>query len=468
MTSTGTSTLLQAGRRPDWGSTTPGRAVVTLGLIVAWIGWATPTAAGGPPAAPARDASGRSWHLLALQDAAIQADPRSGELQLLTEQSRLRRRNIEVLRLPSATVAGQAQYQSNVATAPIVLPNGLPILQLSRATYDSSVRVDQRILDPTRSPDLAVADAQLAQDQARVRAALFTLRQAVNDAFFAALGLQERSAALVATIADLDARLREIRLRVREGTALAADAAAVEATLLERRQDQEELQANRRAALLQLARLTGQTIADGDQLIVPDLATAVVEARKGLEQTRARPEYAAFARARDLLGRQEQSAVAQERPAVSLFGRVGYGRPGLNFLSGQAEMYGLAAVQVQWKAWTWNVARREHAALDLQQRIVSAEEAAFTKEIGEATEGDLATIDRLQSALTIDDRIIALRHEVDRVTRLRFDQGVVTASEWLDRSTDLLHAQFNRAGHQVDLAQASARLLTTLGLDVRE
>jgi outer membrane protein TolC len=79
---------------------------------------------------------------------------------------------------------------------------------------------------------------------------------------------------------------------------------------------------------------------------------------------------------------------------------------------------------------------------------------------------DLATIDRLQSALAIDDRIIALRADVDRTARARFQEGVVTASEYLDRNTEWLGAQFARARHRVELAQARARLLTTLGLEV--
>jgi hypothetical protein len=43
----------------------------------------------------------------------------------------------------------------------------------------------------------------------------------------------------------------------------------------------------------------------------------------------------------------------------------------------------------------------------------------------------------------------------------------VTASEYLDRNAELLQARFAQAGHRVELAQASARFLTTLGLEVR-
>jgi outer membrane protein TolC len=50
---------------------------------------------------------------------------------------------------------------------------------------------------------------------------------------------------------------------------------------------------------------------------------------------------------------------------------------------------------------------------------------------------------------------------------VRFSEGVVTASEYLDRTTELLGAQLDRARHRVELAQARARLLTTLGLEVQ-
>src|SRR5260370_22355290 len=98
--------------------------------------------------------------------------------------------------------------------------------------------------------------------------------------------------------------------------------------------------------------------------------------------------------------------MAMERPQVGAFARVGYGKPGLNFISNQFESYGLAGVQVQWRAWTWGAANRERDALAVQQQIVNADQAAFTKGIREAIVSDLATIDRLQDTRSTDDRII--------------------------------------------------------------
>ena len=103
----------------------------------------------------------------------------------------------------------------------------------------------------------------------------------------------------------------------------------------------------------------------------------------------------------------------------------------------------------------------------LQEQIVSADEAAFTKTIAEVIEGDLATIDHLGRALATDQRIIDLRAEVERTARVRLQEGVLTSSDYLSRNTELLQARIAQATHHVELAQARARLLTALGVEVR-
>lgn len=408
----------------------------------------------------------RAVDLRTLQQAAIDTDPRARELQLFEQQSQLRQRNIGVLRLPAFTIDGQAQYQSDVAH----LPSDVPFSGLfapPKDTYDAGMRLDQRLFDPTVSAQGALERAQLAENQSRVRATLFTLRQQVNDAFFAAAALQARAGALQATIDDLSARLNETNARVQQGTALPADAAAIEATLLERQQDADDLQASRRAALDRLVTLTGQSVAETDMLVLPDVRAAVADARRSQATLRARPEYEQFARTRERLSRQQDLTAAQDRPRLSAYGRVGYGQPGLNFVSSEFETYGLGGVRLQWNAWTWGSSRREREALAIQQQVVAADEEAFTRGLTTATEGDEAAIDRLQRSLTSDDRIVMLREQVERATQARLREGVVPASEYLDRNAELLQARFARAGHEVELAQASARLLTTLGLEVR-
>jgi outer membrane protein TolC len=67
----------------------------------------------------------------------------------------------------------------------------------------------------------------------------------------------------------------------------------------------------------------------------------------------------------------------------------------------------------------------------------------------------------------MDEAIIALRERVAAETRIRFREGVVTGAEYVDRETDVLSARIARAGHRADLAQSRARVLTTMGIEVR-
>lgn len=402
-----------------------------------------------------------------LARSAVATDPRAREVALLAEQSALRVRNITASWLPSVNAEAQAQHQSDAAVAPFTNAAGRPLFAAPKTTYDSYLRIEQRIIDPTIGAQAAVERAQLAEQQARVSTAVFSVRQQVNDAFFAAASLQQRAAVLGASVTDLEGRLRDVAARVQEGAALPADAAAIEATLLQRRQDLDEAETNQRAARARLATITGREIAEGARLELPALTAPASDARRSDDAVRARPEYAQFARTRDRLARQREAISAQTRPRVAAFARLGYGKPGLNFVSDEFEQYALGGLRVQWSAWTWGVTGREREALALQQQIADADEAAFAKSVAVASRTDPANIDRLQRALETDRRIVELRLQVEQSTQVRLQEGVVTASDYLDRNTELLQARYALAAHQVELAEAQARLMTTLGLEMR-
>lgn len=403
-----------------------------------------------------------------LHDAARQADPRLRQLQLEAEQSELRLRNLAVERRPSFAVEAQAQYQTDAVELPFRPPSGGPAPTPPKDTYDASVRLEQTILDPTLRARVEAERARLSEAQARIETALFGLRQEVNEAFFAAALLQEREAQIGTTITDLEVRLRGAQIRISEGVALPSEADTIEAALLARRQDLLQLRGQRRGALARLSELTGRSVAIDDTLSIPNLESAVAAARGRLDDIRQRPEHRQFARARERLDAQKELVRAQEEPRLSAYGRLGYGKPGLNFLSDEFDAYGLGGLRLQWRPWNWGVSAREVRQLELQQESIAADEAAFTRSLRRAVQNDLAAIEQLDEVLALDERIIALRQSIERETQVRYEERVVTAAELVDKNTDVLEARLLRAAHRLDLAQARARLLTTLGLETRE
>lgn len=419
------------------------------------------------PAQQAPTAAADSLRLGALHQQAVAGDPRQRQFVLLSKQTELRLRNLSAERLPSISATAQAQYQSDVFSPPTLPGGGTVIPAPPKDTYDGRVSVDQAILDPTIGVRRRVEQAELAESEARVRTSLFDLRREVNEAFFNAALLSERRSLIATTIAELEKRLAEAAVRVREGAALPSDTAALKATLLERRQDDAEVEADRRAALVRLTELAKRPVSGAEPLALPDLTAPTTQARQALDSLRRRPEYEQFARTRDVLSRQQEAVSADQKPRLSAFGSAGYGRPGLNPVSDQFDTYYLAGLKVTWAPWNWGSTRRERDAIAIQREIVASEEAAFSSRLTRDIQNDLADIDRLDAALALDDQIVALRERVDAETGIRFREGVVTASEYVDRNTDVLEARLARATHRVEQVQARARFLTSLGLEIQ-
>ena len=401
-----------------------------------------------------------------MQAAALRRDPREAQAALLERQSRLRAESIRADRLPTLTVEGVAQYQSDVTRIAISAP-GFSVPTPPHDTYDARVIAQQRIFDPTRGSRLAIENAQLASSRANLASALYANRQSVNDAFFTALRSQAQLAELETSLTDLEAQLNVAAARVREGAALPSEEMTIRAELLKRRQIVAEWRATQRAAFDVLEDLTATRIDSGMTFGEPDVAAAVSRARAALDSVRTRPEFAQFAAARRLLERQEEARAAQDKPRVSLFGRIGYGRPGLNALNTSFDSYWLGGVQAQWSPWTWGTSVREREVLRVQRQMIDADEAAFAAGIRRAVAQDLASLDRLTAALTADEEIIQLRERILLETRARYREGVINSAEFVDRQTDVLSARITRALHRVELAQARAHFLTTLGIEVR-
>ncbi len=412
--------------------------------------------------APVRAQTADTLHLAVLQRAAQARDPRTAQARLLNEQSRLRLENLRAERFPTLGLNGQAQHQSDVTSVPF--PGAIPPY---KDTYDANLAARVRLFDPSLAPRREAERAQLAESEARVDVALYAQRQLVNDAFFAALLLQGQGAVLQQGIDDLDAQLKLARERVSAGAALPSEAAIVEAELLRRRQSLDETDAGRRVALAVLGDLSGLAFAGSEPLAVPALESAVTTMRASIDSLRTRPEYAQFERGRKLLDARRATVAAQQQVRVAAFGRTGYGRPGLNQLAREFDGYWIAGVQVEWSPFDWGTVRREREALALQQQVLATEESAFAERLRRSTLSDVTAVDRLTRALVTDDAIIALRVRVLDETRLRVREGVVVSAEYIDRETDLTAARLARATHVVELAQARARFLNTVGLEVR-
>lgn len=392
-----------------------------------------------------------------LHRAAERADRRAVQVELLAEQSRLRLRSLRQERLPTFGLLGMAQYLSDVPS--VSLPGGPPAPP--HDNYDAHVNVRQRLLDPTSGPRREAERAQAAESQARLRAALYAQREAVNDAFFTMLRLDAQRATLESAVRQLEAQRDAASQRVAAGTALPSEVNAIDAELLRRRQAIGLLAADRDAAREVLGSLVAREVPAGAVLVAPTTDPAADGASAGV-----RPEQVRFERARDLLAARRVAVQAQERPRLSAFARAGHGRPGLNPLATSFDSYWLAGVQVEWSPWDWGARTRESEVLAVESEILRTEEAAFLAQLDRRATAARAAVRQLEAALADDERIITLQRAIHDESRLRLAEGVITSAEYIDRQGDLLDAELARESRRVQLAEARARLMTILGQEI--
>jgi outer membrane protein TolC len=415
-----------------------------------------------PGALPAQD----TLQLSAMQEAAVRSDPRLQQRELLRSVTELRQAVIGSDRLPRIAVNGWASYQSDVTQPEFGVP-GVTFPEFPKDRWQSTLDVEQPLYDAGDvSKRRAVEQARHAESEAGVEVALYELRSEVNSAFYSAFLLDKRADEFEALVEDLGARLAAVRARVDAGTALGRDAAEIEAELVRAQLRRDEARASRRAALIILSALVGTPVDTAAVLTLPEQAPelAAPSDQVSLAGLRQRPEFEQLRLSRLRLDREAEATSVENRPRIFAFGQAGLGLPGLDQFRRSTDAFWQAGIRLEWRPWTWRSAGRTAAALRLEQDVLATEEAALGRQVARAVAADLEDISRLKAALADDERIVALRTEVERQARAQYDEGTITTPEYVEARTDVLEARLELDRHRVELAQARSRYLTTLGL----
>lgn len=432
---------------------------IAAGVLIA-------AALGGVTSANAAIGSSSTVDSLRLEDvrsAAALADPRALQPDLLARAASLRIEAIRLGALPQVGLAAEATWQSDVPQ----LGAGLPVeLSIPKEQYRIEANAEWAIYDGgMRARETAVERARLAELQAGVEASLYSVREAATEAFFGILLMEAQRDNIRQATQALEARLDVVRTRAREGGALEADAAVLEAEVIRLRQQADELAANARAARVVLADLTGLAISPQTPFALPKLQDAVLAAVPAARANPSRPELNRIDRQAERIRAEARTIEARLRPTVSLFGRGGVGRPSpLDFLSDELQPYAVGGVRLRWMPFDWGRASRQATSTRLQADVLQTEREALSRRFSRDVQNDLESIDRLKEALRMDDRAVDLREQALFVARRQLDEGVLLPDAYTGRVSDLAEARLTRERHRIELERARARVLSALGL----
>lgn len=476
-------------------------------VLAAVLGLLLPLPAGGQAADEGTSAtpSADTLRLGAVHETVRRLDPRSRQVTLQRRATRARVDGIDGRWLPRIRLSGEGSYQTETATALTAdqaggLPGGIAIPRPPKDRYELAVEVEQLVWDGDRIARRRALERAGGEERiAGTRIALHDLRREADEAFFAALHGQERADQLRLLLEDLGARRRLVAAGVRAGTRLPAGLAAIRAEEIRARQDLQEAEAGRRAALERLSLLLDRPFDAGTVLSIPDLAPAVrgLEARLGrsgapgspvrppgaaADGTGAdggggareapdwpwstRPEWRRLERTGERLRAEAALAGADDHPRVSAFLRGAVGRPGLDFFDDAFSPYAVMGVRVNWSLFDGGETGSRERALRLEARATDAEQEALGEVLRRRAAAALPEIRRLVRAMDTDDSLVALQEERRRAALRQLEEGVLLPSEYVERRNDVFEARLRRRLHLVRLAETRARLLRVLGRPV--
>ncbi len=391
-------------------------------------------------------------------DSAIANYPLSQQEQLLESSNELTIDKLNKNYLPKMALNGQASYQSDVTKVPIQNIPALNFEPLSKDQYKLTLDVNQIIYDGSMTKNQkTVEEIGSKIDQQNLKVEYHSLKERVNQVYFAILLQRANKDILQLHIDNLNAKIKEVRSGVQNGTLLASNENVLKAEILKIKQSLSEVEANLEASLRIMHQFTGMEIDSSTQFILPEINIDP----QNPENTR--PEMTLFSLQQEKLDASRKLTGSKTLPRLSAFGQAGYGRPGFDMLKNEFTDFYIVGAKLSWNFWDWNQTKKEKEIMGLQQRIIESQRQTLDKNINIDLENKKASIRQANEKLQRDDEIIALRDDIVKSASSQLDNGVITSSEYLTELNAQSQAKLDKEVHRIELVKAKIEYKTTLG-----
>lgn len=354
--------------------------------------------------------------------------------------------NVEKGNLPQISVSGKISYQSDATTLPFEIP-GIGFRGLSKDQYQAIIEVKQNIWDGGKIHNQKEEIKAVSRENKRqLDVSMYALHEQVNQVYFGILLLNEQLHQNSLLNENLQRNLKNIEAYRNNGIANDADVDAVKVEILNTKQQRTLLSANRHAYLHMLALLTGKTIDDNTQFVVPK-ATENNESYTSIN----RPELQLYEAQEQTLYIRQRNLRAGYMPQLGFFAQGGYGNPGLDMLKDKFTAYYMVGARLTWNFGSLYTLKNDKQKLDILHRQIQNNRDVFLfKTQLKLTEQD-GIIKALRQQMIEDDEMIRLRSNIRQAAEAKVANGTLTVTEMLREVTSESLARQTQAIHKIQL-----------------
>lgn len=358
--------------------------------------------------------------------------------------------------LPQVSLSGQVSYQSAVTSIDVPVP-GIKIQAPSKDQYKILADVNQLIYDGGQIKQQQVLQElnAVVEDQ-KLEVELFRLKERINQLYLGVLYLDAQVRQVDLIRQDLQTGIKKVDAQVQNGVAFRSNLHVLQAEVLKTDQRLIELKAGRKGLIETLALFMNQPLDETTILQKPVLP--------GLQQAENnRPELKLFSDQAKVLDHRYKIIRSANLPKTSLFMQGGYGKPGLNMLKNEFDLYYIGGIRLSWSLSGLYTRKREKQLVEMNKRIVDIQKETFLFNTGTQIRQQQSEIDKLSQLVRSDDDIIGLRVKIKDAARAQLENGVITSNDYLREVNAEDQARQLLITHQLQLLQAQINYLNTLG-----
>jgi outer membrane protein TolC len=400
-------------------------------------------------------------------DLASKSSPITSEILVYDQIRQQKDKNLSKGWLPTIDANGSFIYNSSVIDLTEAM-GSLPVPGISdlispmpHEQYKMTLEINQVIYDggtirEAKSLEMAEFRAQEKQTEAE----LYKLKNQVNGYYFNIL-LLEKQEELLKTYRDLiQKRMTSIEAAIRNGVMLPTEQDVLLSEKINLEQQLAENSVQMGALQKVLSDITGSTIDTTVRLVLPMAETSKIPPLT-------RPELQIFELRKGQLDASIKLRESQRRPKVFGFATLGYGNPpGNNFFKDEFASFAIVGAGIRWNIYDWDKTSGEIQVIDYQKSLADIRKAELSAQLNRLLETKMSEIKNLEARLETDSDLIEIRKRITQAAGSRFENGVITATEFMHELNAEKQAVINQEINRVRLALSKVEYLNISGKEI--
>ena len=309
----------------------------------------------------------------------------------------------------------------------------ISVFQLNQPIWDGGITKAKK----------GIIEASSEIEKADLEISLYALEERVNNLFFGILLIDEQLNQLDILKSSMQINLDRVEIAVQNGTAYKSDIDEIQVEMINIDQRIEEMRSNRTAYINVLGAMTGRNMDASVSFERP----VIEENFMSLENNR--PELRRFQNQEELIEAQSRIDRSMLYPKIGLLGFATLIEPGIEFGVSTLDNIFVGGLSLNWSldGLYRNGNNKKLTELNFQKVAVQKETFLFNNDL-ELTQTRL-DLNKYNNLVEQDEEILALKTRIREAYELKYENGISTMSELLNRTNDESAARQNLIIHEI-------------------